>query len=162
MGIQDGTATLEKTMVVPYKTKHATMAWLSHCTLGHLSQSKETWLPRWSSGKESACLLANAGDVRDTGLIPGSGRSCAEGNGNSLLYSCLENPMDREAWQYTVHSVAKNRNDWEHTHIHTYNENICLCQNLKTIVHSNFICDSQKLETTQKSFSWWTESNHWY
>ena len=38
-------------------------------------------------------------DVRDTDLIPGSGRSLAEGNGNPLQYCCLENPMDRGAWQ---------------------------------------------------------------
>ena len=49
-------------------------------------------------------LPTNVGDV---GLIPGSGRSPAEGNGNSLRYSCLGNPMDRGAWQATVHGVAK-------------------------------------------------------
>ena len=49
-------------------------------------------------------LPANAGDV---GSIPGSGRSPGEGNGNPLQYSCLENPMDRGAWQATVHGVAK-------------------------------------------------------
>ena len=42
-------------------------------------------------------LPAKAGDVRDMGSIPGSGRSPGEGNGNPLQYSCLENPMDREA-----------------------------------------------------------------
>ena len=52
-------------------------------------------------GKESVC---NAGDP---GSIPGSGRSPGEGNGNPLEYSCLENPMDREAWRATVHWVAK-------------------------------------------------------
>ena len=51
-------------------------------------------------------LLANAGDP---GLIPGSGRSPGEGNGNPLQYSCLENSMDRGAWQATVHGVAKSR-----------------------------------------------------
>ena len=51
-------------------------------------------------------LSANAGDV---GLIPGLGRSPGEGNGNPLQYSCLGNPMDRRAWQTTVHGVAKNR-----------------------------------------------------
>ena len=50
---------------------------------------------------------ANAGDGRDVGLIPGSGRSPGGGNGNLLQYSCLENPMDRGAWQATVHRVAK-------------------------------------------------------
>ena len=41
-------------------------------------------------------LPANAGEARDRGLMPGSGRSPGVGNGNPLLYSCLENPMDRE------------------------------------------------------------------
>ena len=41
---------------------------------------------------------ANAGDLRDVGSIAGSGRSPGEGDGNPLLYSCLENPMDRGAW----------------------------------------------------------------
>ena len=51
--------------------------------------------------------LANAGDVRDAGLIPGLGRSPGGGHGNPLQYSCLENPMDRGAWWATVHEVAK-------------------------------------------------------
>ena len=46
----------------------------------------------------------HAGDV---GSIPGLGRSPGEGNGNPLQYSCLENPMDREAWKATIHGVAK-------------------------------------------------------
>ena len=50
---------------------------------------------------------ANAGDVRDMGSIPGSGRSPGKGNGNTLQYSCLENPMDRGAWQSTVHRGHK-------------------------------------------------------
>ena len=50
---------------------------------------------------------ANAGDIRDTDLIPGSGRSPGGGNGNPLQYSCQDNPMDREAWQVTVHGVTK-------------------------------------------------------
>ena len=49
---------------------------------------------------------ANAGDVRDSGLIPGLGRCPGVGNGSPLLYSCLENPMDRGAWQATVHGVT--------------------------------------------------------
>ena len=51
--------------------------------------------------------LANAGDIRDAGLIPGSGRSSGGGRGNSLQYSCLENPMDRRTWWDTIHSVTK-------------------------------------------------------
>ena len=58
-------------------------------------------LPWWLSGKESTC---QAGEV---GLIAGSGRSPGEGNGNTLQYSCLGNPMDRGTWQATVHGVAK-------------------------------------------------------
>ena len=58
-------------------------------------------LPQWLSSKESTF---NEGDA---GLIPGSGRSPEEGNGNPLQYSCLGNPMDRGVWQVTVHGVAK-------------------------------------------------------
>ena len=52
-------------------------------------------------------LPANAGDERDLGFIPGSGRTPREGHGNPLQYSCLENSMDRGAWQATVHGLAK-------------------------------------------------------
>ena len=52
---------------------------------------------------------ANVGDIRDMGLIPGSGRSSGGGHGNSLQYSCLKNPMDRGAWQATAHGVAQSR-----------------------------------------------------
>ena len=54
-------------------------------------------------------LSANAGNVRDVSLIPGSGRCPGEGHGNPLQYSCLENPLDRGAWQATVHRVAKSQ-----------------------------------------------------
>ena len=54
-------------------------------------------------------LPANAGDRRDAGSIPGSGRSPREGNGNPLQEACLENPMDRGAWWATVHGVAKSQ-----------------------------------------------------
>ena len=54
-------------------------------------------------------LPANAGDVRDTGSVPGLRRSPGEGNGDLLQYSCLENPMDRGAWRAMVHRVAKSR-----------------------------------------------------
>ena len=59
--------------------------------------------PGDSVGKESAC---NAGDL---GSIPGSGRFPGERNGNLLHYPCLENSMDRGAWQATVHGVAKSQ-----------------------------------------------------
>ena len=54
-------------------------------------------------------LPPSAREVRDLGLIPGSGRSPGGGHDNSLQYSCLENPMDRGAWRATVHRVTKNR-----------------------------------------------------
>ena len=52
-------------------------------------------------------LPANAGDLRDVGLIPGSGRSLGRGHGNPLQYSCLENPMDREALPAIVHELSR-------------------------------------------------------
>ena len=61
----------------------------------------QKYFPSGSDGKESAC---NAGDL---GLIPKSGRSPGEGNGNPLQYSCLGNPTDRGTWWATVHGVAK-------------------------------------------------------
>ena len=50
---------------------------------------------------------ANAGDVRDTGSIPGLGRSCGGGHGNPRQYSCLKNPMDRGAWWATVPKIPE-------------------------------------------------------
>ena len=52
---------------------------------------------------------ASAGDAGDMGSNPESGRSPGGGNGNSLQYSCPENPMDRGAWQATVHGVPKSQ-----------------------------------------------------
>ena len=63
-------------------------------------------LPRWLSGKESVCIARDTGNM---GLIFGLGRSPGKGNGHPLQYSCLENPMDRGAWQATVHGVAKSQ-----------------------------------------------------
>jgi len=60
-------------------------------------------VPRWLSSKEFACQTG------DMGLIPGSGRSPGKGNGNPLQYSCLGNPIDRRAWQATVHEVTKSQ-----------------------------------------------------
>ena len=54
---------------------------------------------------------ANAGDAGNGSSIPGSGRSAGEGDGNPLLYFCLENLMDRGAWRATVHMVAKSGHD---------------------------------------------------
>ena len=54
-------------------------------------------------------VKASAYNSGDLGSIPGLGRSPGEGNGNPLQYSCLENPVDRGAWQATVHGVAKSQ-----------------------------------------------------
>ena len=67
---------------------------------------------------------AKAGNARDMGSIPGSGRSSRGGNGNPLQYSYLENPMDRGAWQATVHWVTQNR-----TWLKQLNTNIILIFN---------------------------------
>ena len=56
--------------------------------------------------KESAC---NSGDTGDAGLIPSSGRSPGNGNGNLLQYSCLKSARDREAWRATVQRVSKSQ-----------------------------------------------------
>ena len=52
---------------------------------------------------------ANAGDLRNAGFIPGSGRSPGGEHGNPLQYSCLENPMERGAWWDTIHRVKKSQ-----------------------------------------------------
>ena len=61
----------------------------------------------YPSGAAVKNLSANAEDVRDSGLTSGSGRSPGEGNGNSLQYPCLGNPMDRRAWQVIAQRVAE-------------------------------------------------------
>ena len=79
---------------------------LSHLScqgVGYNIVSKPFQLPGGSDGKESS---SNAGDL---GLIPGLGRSLGEMNDNPLQYSCLENPMDREAWWATVHGITKSQ-----------------------------------------------------
>ena len=71
---------------------------------------------RWESVQEKGASLVvlvvknpsdNVGDIRDASSIPGLGRSPGGGNGNPLQYSCLENPMERGAWQATVHGIAE-------------------------------------------------------
>ena len=63
---------------------------------------------------------ANVGDGRDMNSIPGLGRSPGDRNGNLLQYSCLENSMDRGAWQAIVHGVTKSWAQHMHTHTHTH------------------------------------------
>ena len=82
------------------------MAGLSYYKVVHLTNTWQTPTTFWgfpynSNGKESGC------NARDLGSVPGLGRSPGEGNGYLFQYSCLENPMDRGAWQTTVHGVSK-------------------------------------------------------
>ena len=58
-------------------------------------------------------LAANAGNIRDVGLIPGLGRSPRGEHGNPLQYSCLDNPTDRGAWRAMVHRIAKSQTQLE-------------------------------------------------
>ena len=88
------------------ESKHTTLFFTVCTVLNALHEFLNTNTFCWSSqvaqiAKES---VHNAGDL---GSISGSGRSPGEGHDNPLLYSCLENPMDREAWQAIVHRVAK-------------------------------------------------------
>ena len=91
-------------------------------------------------------LLANAGDA---GLMPRSGRSPGEENGNPLQYSCLENPMDRGAWRATVHGVAKSRTrlrDFTFTFFHivitTMYNYYNYCVTLLWITKENLLCST--------------------
>ena len=61
---------------------------------------------------------ANAGDIRAMGSIPGSGRSPGGKNGNPFQYSCLENPIDKEAWQATAHGVTKSQTPLKRLSMH--------------------------------------------
>ena len=96
-------------------------------------------------------LTANAGEVRDAGSIPQSGRSPGEGNGNPIQYSCLGNPMDRGAWQATVLGVAKSQtrlNTHTHTHTHTHTKII-----LGAMEKSKFGLDTRQYSGTVISHS---------
>ena len=65
-------------------------------------------------------LPASAGDIRDIGSNPGSGRYAGGGCGNPLQYSCLENPMDRGVWQATVHRAAKSQTLLKQFNMHAH------------------------------------------
>ena len=75
---------------------------------------------------------ADAGDVRDSGSVPGLGRSPGGGHGNPLQYSCLENPMDRGAWWATVHGVSKSWTRLKQVSTHAHNIFgkcfLCICK----------------------------------
>ena len=111
--------------------------------------------PGGASGKN---LPANAGDIRDAGSIPGSGRSPGGGHDNPLQYSCLENPMDRGAWWATVHRVTKSQTLLKGLSTHSYItctillissvqfngiKHIHCCATITTIHFQNFFSFSQ-------------------
>ena len=79
--------------------------------------------------KKKKILTLNAGDVRDVGLVLGYGISPGGRNENLFQYSCLKNPMDREAWWVIVHEIAKSQKQPKqqhahtHTHTHTHTNN---------------------------------------
>ena len=99
--------------------------------------------PGGSVGEESTC---NAGDAGDSGSIPGLGRSLAEGHSNPLQYSCLENPMDRGAWQAAVHSAAKR---W--TTLNWLSMHACRVIYLFVLLHTNVNNDIFLLALTGKN-----------
>ena len=74
-------------------------------------------------GRVEKNLPANARDIGNMDLIPGSGRSPGGRNGNPLQYSCLESPMDRGAWQVTVHGITESDTSEQlSTHTHTHGQ----------------------------------------
>ena len=87
-------------------------------------------------------LPANARDIRDSGLIPGSGRSPGGGHGNPLQYSCLENLMDREAWWATVHRVA----ELDMTEV---TEHSTVCGQYRWETEHSTVCGQYRWETTE-------------
>ena len=83
----------------------------------HIYLDGDLGFPDCSAGKESTC---NAGDAGEAGLIPGSGRSPGEGNGNQLTYTCWKNSTDRGDWQAAVYGVSKSQTQLIHTCMHGF------------------------------------------
>ena len=109
-----------------------------------------TGFPGSSDGKVSAY---NAGDL---GSIPGSGRCPGEGNDNPLQYSCLENPMDQEAWWATVHGVAKSQTRLTSLHYSHNNQEINLGRILGQLMKIVLvpICFLKRVEKENKHLTW--------
>ena len=111
------------------------------------------YLPGCASGKQ---LPANAGDIRDVKLIPGSGGSPVEGHGNLLQYSSLENPTDRGAWQATIRGIAKGQTQLKQLHTHSKNS-VFWPSHLLSCTNSVFIKSSAVLDFVRvhaKSLQW--------
>ena len=93
----------------------------------------------FSGSSDDKASAYNAGDL---GLIPGSGRSPGEGNGNPLQYSCLENPMDRGPWGATIHGVAKSQTQLS-------NFSVCVCPFLNELPCKILLLTSTCISTTR-------------
>ena len=106
--------------------------------------NKLTGLPRWPSGKESACQCRRP---RDVGSVAGSGKSPGVGNGNPLQYSCLENSMDRRSWWATVHGIRES-DTTEHTHTPPWLEFFLVMRTFKIYSLSNFNVNNMALLIT--------------
>ena len=109
-------------------------------------------------------LPANAGDVREVGSIPGSGRTSGGGDGNPLQYSCLENPMDRGSWQAMVHWVIKSQTWLKWLSMHSCKqETIEECEHIGFISRTSqivkcyqfYICIIKWFKYKINSFYWW-------
>ena len=108
--------------------RHCLPAWGKHsqskkALISHLQNEDPPWMRNDIASRMALVvknLPANAGDIRTRDLIPGLGRSLGEGNGKPLQYSCLENPMDRGAWQTTVHRVAKSQTQLKQLNTHAW------------------------------------------
>ena len=81
----------------------------AHCNLNYFVRWQYIHMRGLPGGGVEGNLPVSARDIGKMDLIPGSGRSPGGRNGNPLQYSCLESPMDRGAWQVTVHGVAKSQ-----------------------------------------------------
>ena len=92
-------------------------------------------------------LPANAGDPRDVGSVPGSGRAPGVGKGNPLQYCCLENSMDRGSWWATVHGIRES-DTTECTHTHTHHHFLCVMRTFKIYSLSNFNINNMALLIT--------------
>ena len=152
---------------------------MPHCLKPSFKESREhlpgpttqpkcnmSWPCLTGSGSGNRCLLgvelasqvalvvknppANAGDIRDAGLIPGSGRSPGGGHGSPLQYSCLENPMDRGAWRATVHGVTKSQ-----TRLKRHSRHTSVYQlRGESLRQVKYICEDKGFRKMNSPFHW--------
>ena len=116
-----------KQCILMVQSRHSGARWDSNLS----STTSQVALPRrYLMGTQMLLMVMNppasAGDARDVSSIPGLGRSPGGGHGNPLQYSCLENPMDRGAWQATVHGVEKSRTQLKRLSTHVTPSTSCV------------------------------------